>query len=415
MNALPRDFRWLTSSSGLGDSGCLSVVSPLTELLPIREAFGGRMDDGEAARDESDGGSAWVTAVTGPPGVVVVAEPYGCQGVRSEVLTRATRGSRSRKAASIYWNERGMVLATFARAGKVAASIDLSADPDLMQENLPVALTRLASVWLERGEEPVSIGAAMVEHYTGVTLAQDLRTGERWALEPVPDDLRVYQGGQDVPTALRDHPKLVDAIRDASPERRREIARLAAQAAVAQADLHGEAAVREVFATGGGDAPSTVSPVLNQLAARLARRRDEMWREELDAESFGSIEGQLVRQQVGALEGVRQLANPDSFSAAVGAAAALINATALGASARDVRFVESSSGRRAESGGEEDRRARLAASVLEEALQMADLASEFVLSRLPLPLSGDARDAAIAEDRAQQRSGAFDEYSFRSD
>lgn len=350
-----------------------------------------------------------------PADAVVVAEPYGFQGARSEVLARATRGSRSRKAASVCWNERGLVVATFARGGKVVASIDLSADPDFAEENLPAALIRSASGWATSGEAPVWIGAAMVEQYTGVRPAQDLRDGERWALEPVPHDLRVYRGGQDVPVALREHLQLVEIITGATPERRREIARLAAWAAVTQADLAGESAVRAALAASSDDGPSIIIPVLDRLAARLARRRDEVWNEELDAESFGSLEGQLIGQQVEAVEGVRQLANPDSFSAAVATAAALINATALGTPTRDVRFVESASGRRAESAGEEDRRAQLAAAVLEEALQLEDLSTDVVLSKLPVPLSGEARAAAIAEDRDLQRRGAYDEYTTSRD
>lgn len=417
MTASPTDYQWLASSSGLGESGCLSIFTPATDLDPFLESFGAHSAV-EAIDDEASGaqpGSARFAQVVGTAAAVTVAENDGFQGARKEVLEKASRGSRPSKAASIFWNERGMVIASFVRNGKVVASIDLSADPVLEEAKLPATLARSASRWLESGADPVTVGAAMVVQFTGVPISADVLDGDLWRLEPIPDDLDVYKGGNDVPVALRTHPQLVDLIAGAAEVRRRAFARTVAWAAVVQAGLGGEVAVLHAFSPAGDGTALRVSPGVERLQSRLARRRDEIWREDLELETFGSVEGLLVGQQVEALEAVRHLANQDSLSSALGAAAALVNSVALGLGERDLSFVVDHLGRRAVDGTEADRRAELAAAALEAALTADQLAPEFLLPRLPAPLTGAARTAAVESDRARQRRGDYNEYSYRQD
>jgi hypothetical protein len=195
----------------------------------------------------------------------VLIENNGFEGSRMEVLAAL---SRQGKAASVFWNVNGLVVFGCARRGNVVASVELL---DAVAEALPRSLRP----FLQDGDveqDPVAVGMAMVEEFTGVHLPAEGEvtrpsTGYRIELPifglPVTRDELVELGH---PT-----PALVSAVLAASPTVRRRLSEWAARAAVDHAGLAADPWLGAVLGQLGTGAPTVFGAEASRLRLQAHR------------------------------------------------------------------------------------------------------------------------------------------------
>lgn len=330
----PASYSWL-SDSALQVAGCVTVV-PDSAPEPVARAFG--HDPGDPGDEPGpgtfaerslrgdlgdDGSEIWVAATAG---ATVVFEFNGFEGTRDEVLREASKIGPAKLAASIFWNVNGLVQVTCARRGKVVASIDLYLDEDELDE-VPRALRKLARLCFDDEADLEAIGAAMVETYVGVGFTQaDLEGSVCLPIVSRSADLQTYVNEPNHYRPL-DYtlPGVQDVVHAMPPQHQRALAEWAALAAVREAGLSDEPAVRAALDQFGSGERVVLPPGLEALkrrAAAEADRQDRLVNGGYDESASGAISVYHARIPGSALEAVRWTSHTDPFSAAVGALAA---------------------------------------------------------------------------------------------
>ncbi|MCX6397224.1 MAG: DUF6461 domain-containing protein [Propionibacteriales bacterium] len=315
MARTPSDYSWLTAShnSPFPVAGCVTVAVG-TSMPALVQAFGGDSSQEVAFPDQGDGGTPAIASFGAGDNAAVILEVDGFEGSRPEVLKAA---SRKGKAASIFWNVNGVVVFSCARRGKVLCSFELLDD---VPEELPRSLVSLAQTALSEGVDPVAIGAAMVEKFTGEPVS---RTEVENAARGYPIVQRVVglPVTSDELTALQlPSATTVSAVLAASPERRRRVAEWATERVIDMATLTQDDAVRTVLDQfGSGEVPAlTVQATLlvsttdqRCMAAAIRLASDGGPSEERDARYWG------VRYW--ATQALLYATHPDDVTAVLGA------------------------------------------------------------------------------------------------
>ena len=133
-----------------------------------------------------------------------------------------------------------------------------------------------------------------------------MQTGTWLELTPPAADLTGWQPGHHVPAFISGHAELLDAILTLSPDRQRALAEWAATVAVDEAGLEQHEAVRAVVDQYGRDERAQVGSSLDLFRARLSKRADQIWHQEMETETDSGLEGTFVHQQLWATSAVRQ-------------------------------------------------------------------------------------------------------------
>ena len=417
MPAAPESYGWL-SAGVLGVAGCVTVVSD-ADVRKVEEAFGcdpaagepRAYQGGEGDRDPRFGGlEAWV-GDTG--GACLVIEENGFQGSRSEVLRPASKASALGLAASVYWNVDGLVMVSAARKGKVVFAAELvECDPT----EFPRALRRLAAQTADESADLIAVGAAMVETFTGVSFDRDAldRAGHR-SLTPVPDAFMTWGLEQ---TPLRYvAPDLVDAIAASPVDVWRPLALWVAAAAVAEAGIADEPAVRASLDETMAAGTVIVSPALGARVARWERELAQ-WRNEHDGyaagPSSGALEEEYLMGRFLAGQTLLLASHPDPLEAALQSTDRARVAYSCSRLERGTTFVDDDTGRwsRGRTDGGTSERIRAFTDLLLEALGEADPDWAGLTARLPPPLTSEDRQALVESDQRLQDQGAFDTWQY---
>lgn len=417
--AKPGSYAWI-SSSPLQVAGCLTVVSPGT-LDSVAAAFGANLTDGRSAASVVGEGLVgdWAVflQITGQddPGLkaTVVAEDNGFQGSRTEVLRLASRTSKAGLAASIFWNVNGVVIFSCAKRGKLVAAVELGLLGEEELASLPRPLRALARSSENHDQDLLAIGAAMVEQFTGVAFTDAvLHDGVAAELTPPAADLDDYDGVSP-PAFISEHPDLIERLVEQLPGRQRLIAEWAATAAVHEAGLDDEPSVRAVIDKFDGASQVPIGSVLDAYRARLTKRADQIWHQEMETQKYGGLEGTFVHQQVWATQAVRQATHQDATSAAVTAIAALLGTVKNTRRERAVDFVEDERGRwETDVPDPTEDRVSTFVGVIEQLLASDLQEWPAIAAALPTPLTPDERDSALSRDAERLAAGEFDTWQF---
>ncbi|KRB74981.1 hypothetical protein ASE01_16545 [Nocardioides sp. Root190] len=212
----PDRYAWLTGL--LPVTGCVTVVGGVAP--PELARLFGADPDQPVAEEDLDLDVAAFNAVTG--GAIAV-EPNGYEGTRSEVLLPASLVATGERVASVYWNENVGVSFTCAEAGREVASVELPPYDEDDLADLPEDLRALARPHLDSDEvDPVALGAAMVEAYTGLGFGEhDLDLAVLVQINPLPDVVGADTTG--TTRLAREYPRLVEEIERWSPVRQRAL------------------------------------------------------------------------------------------------------------------------------------------------------------------------------------------------
>lgn len=416
MAASPQDYEWL-STTNVAEAGCITVVVEADDTR-VRDAFGADTATLPGSGADLLGewpahlelGVEWAWFSTSGAASVVV-EDNNFQGSRSEVLRVASRASATGKAASIFWNVNGLVIFTCARRGKVIGTVDLSIVDESDLEGLPRSLHKLALLCEDIDVDPVAVGAAMVEKFTGAAFGRRVfAAGSAHALTPVPSDLDTFTV-KHPPFGLREQPQLVAAIAAMDAADQRAFAEFAARAAVEEAGLAGEPGVLAMLAQYGTGEPAKLDPRIEALRADVARRASQLEGEEMDRETYGGLELTFAYQKNAALQAVRQSTHPDPLSGALGCAENAIGASTSSRTERGITFIENDTGRwRGESVNSAAWRGTEYVRVLTQAATSEPAQWDTLRATLPTPFTGDERAAIVTRDRKQEADGEFSTY-----
>lgn len=223
-------YRWLTDV--LPVAGCVTVARALPPG-DLARLFGADTDHPVPEDDEHDRDCAAFGAADG--GAVAV-EPNGWEGTRPEVLIPSSLASGGR-VASIYWNENVGVTFSCAEAGEVVASVDLPPYDEDDLDDLPAWLRELLLPHLDSDDvDPVALGAALVEVFTGVGFsAADLDLSRLVRINPLPDV--VGSDGVDTTSLAREYPQLAHVIAGWNAVQQRALVRWALRRALTTAGV----------------------------------------------------------------------------------------------------------------------------------------------------------------------------------
>lgn len=265
------EYEWIVDydHSCLAVAGCVTVVSGL-DVASTVAAFGGDplMPPRPLASVFDQGFYMDIAAIGRVGDVVVVVEPNGFAGSGPEVLRRA---SSNGAAVSVFWNVNDHTRISYAVAGAVVTSFDLSA-PDWRSGTDPDRLLpQMEGLSFEYGIR-VPAGLVLAERVIGRGLTRQEVEGinDAWDLVPFLPDL--YRNSAEHHVLRYDDPGLVDLVAGAPPEVQRELAALAAERAVAAAGLVGEPGFREALATLRSAPGTTLSPEMAEVVRRLLHR-----------------------------------------------------------------------------------------------------------------------------------------------
>lgn len=312
-------YAWLSDGrpSGLGEAGCVMVVSPAASAA-VLDAFAA--DPAERVEiSEASLGVAHV-AITQIEGAVVAYEVNGFEGSRMDVLERASRGG---KAASVFWNVNGVALFAAARRGRVVCSVDLLLGDDPVE--LPARLRKLLPADPVEADL-VAVGAAMVEVFTGIAVTPDMLSAQRLAyvVHPRPEPLDTMTVED---CALADeYPDLVSEIAAASDPVRRAIAEWSARQALRQVELLTDAAVQTVTSQFGGSSVASPTVQFMQRVAQVERDQARAY-ERYSKKQYHphepywveQLENVWANQRSWAMLATRYACQEDDLSAALGA------------------------------------------------------------------------------------------------
>ncbi len=336
------------------------------------------------------------------------------------MLREISRAGSSKIAASLYWNVNGTVTVTCARKGKVVASIDLSYVEEEDLAEMPRSLRPLARLCVEAedaehtgaaaGVDVLAVGAAMVDTYTGVAFTrQDLEAASVRGIVPRPSDLTTYP--RESQHWAKD-PRLAElggSVADRPDPDLRLLAEWAATAAVREAGLTDEPAVREVLGQFGSGVATALPRGLDALRRRFAaetQRLQAQVDEVYDESAFNSLDLTHAHLPENALAALRSTSHPDAYSAAVGALLSAVTAFSCTKLERRVQFVEDERGRYRGGYDPSPRREQLV-HVVRQVVAAEPASWPGLTEQLPEPLSAGELAAAADADRRWQEAGAF--------
>lgn len=384
------ELAWLVNLPGTDDGGCLTFAES-TDEARLRQAVGVLEtevpDEGpfiDVNPEDPGGPWAWFSD---PPALVV--EPNGFQGCRPEVIRRISRSIRG-KAASVMWNASGAVVFTAARRGSVVVAAELTARGRSADDwsDVPPGLAREAERLIRTGVEAVEVGVVLAERFVGVTLVPALlAAGNGYFVTPHPDDLPNYTL-EEVPAPLQRQPSLVQRVGDLSVEELRLLAAWSAQAAATMANLERDRFVAEALRRTAGAGRAG----LESVAARVDRRIDELARQEIDRDSYGSVESYFTYQRAHAIAAVRNLVNADPLSAALACVGGLLGVAECEKRVREERG---------------DARVRELVLLIENMLSRPAGEWQDFLVELPGSFSTAAWEEAIRRDYERESRGEF--------
>lgn len=315
------EYEWTVDyeHSFLAVGACVTVVRGL-DVASTVAAFGGdpSIPPRPLASVFEQGFYMDIAAVAAVGDVVVAVEPNGFAGSRPEVLRRA---SGNGAAVSVFWNVNDDTCFSYAVAGAVVTSFDLSAsdyrygtDPDRL-------LPQMEGLSFEYGIR-IPAGFALAERVIGRGLTRQEVEGitDAWDLVPFLPDL--YPRLAEHHFLRYDEPELVDLVAGATPEVLREVAALAAERAASAAGLDGEPDIGEALARLRSAPGTPLSPAVAEVVRRLLHR---------SSVAHGALNNPAVdsrRAMADAREASRpanagmalyQATNPDPLSAALDA------------------------------------------------------------------------------------------------
>jgi len=229
---------WLTDPdvTSYATAGCVTIVVGMGGNEALKAM--GSEPNREVPVAEARGGDGlnWVSLARPEDGLpessVVLIEDNGWEGVRPEVLKGL---SKRGKAASVYWNVNGVVTFACAGRGKLKASVELPDPEDI--DDVPATLRRI----IEKASDdtdPVAVGLAMAQRFTGVTVprVQDVIAPEM--AHPITRPILGLRVTRDELVSLK-YPRedVVVAVLAADGHRRRSVAAWAARHALEKASL----------------------------------------------------------------------------------------------------------------------------------------------------------------------------------
>lgn len=310
---------WLTTGeSSLGEAGCLTVAVGM-EAGALADAYG--LDLGDPVPADSErrrSGERLAMVAELPTGQSLVIEDMGSEGSRPVVVRRASRAGR---AASVSWDVEGMALFSCARRRRVLYSEELDYPAD--DAELPLQLAPYSTLAESEDANLVAVGAAMVEAFTGVTLAPEVAAADTWyPILPRVERLPTLTT-QTTPLHER-HGELVSGIAALDAPRRRVLVHHLAHVLIRQASLLDEAEMAEVLASVTPVAPGIMTRRLEGAERRRAREEEALWLREDAAVNAGQGEApvpeeqQAVNRRGWAYRALAYACHPDDLTAALG-------------------------------------------------------------------------------------------------
>jgi hypothetical protein len=413
VTASPDSYRWL-SESELQNAGCVTVIAE-ADTRGVAGAFGFEEihDSTPAAQDRrhppEDYLGDWARVGAEGPAAIVF-EDNGYQGLRPEVLRPASRASASGNAASICWNVNDEIHFSCSRRGKVVCSVELIGVEDELDE-LPKPLHGLAALCTDEGADLVAIGAAMVEEFTGVAFGPEtFSAATARAMDPRPEDLRT----SGVMNALLryDAPDLVEAIAALDSTTQRRLAEWVSGAAIAEAGIADEPAVRLVAGEWGGDEPPVIPAAFKALLKRWDREASDWARRhdvEMDDSWDEAIESTYFAQRSWAGKALTYTSHPEAIEAALECTYSTMNAYQCSKTERGLTFIEDETGRHeVHDGPIKPERGGAFLEVVRHLLRDDSRDWSSYRDELPVPLTVAERQEAIRVDRMRQERGDFD-------
>lgn len=392
----PAGYAWL-SKSGLSEAGCVTVIAD-PDLAKLEKAFGFEPQDA-AAVDEP----VWLTTLDT---AAVVAEDNGFQGTRAEVLGPTSRASRAGKAASVFWNVNGVIHFTCARRGRVLCAFELL-DPDTDElEGLPRVLRPLVAQLAGSDADPIAIGAAMVETFTGTGFGPDeITAGRRRSLLPRADDLQDFDATDSGMLELFD-PNFAGQIVALPSEAQRRLAHWAAGACVREAGLDTNpvlSAAIDRLDQGPGPRTATALALLERRVDQESSRRENelmsVFRDHGLAEDYSKQRGWAVRA-------ARYAFHTDPLSAAIACVGAALVVASLSRTDRGTLFLDTKRGRWTNGRTPNPRTVQWVA-VVRHALTCEPDDWPEILATLPRPLTPEERTQALQRDEDREAAHEF--------
>ena len=310
------DYGWL-SGPGRPGAMCITVATGLS-VEEALVAFGADPDAEPVATTELGRSEDPAVAVAPVDGAVVAIEVVGWQGVRPEVLRPLSRAGR---AASIFWNDaHGSPEVSVAEAGRVLSSLD-PFYPDQRRGDDPAAVDPLLAGLDFEAVDPIALGMAVVERFTGVLVSPDMLGLDRvYVIEPVLDDPPTYELWWH--SALhRFDPPLAAAINALPREELRRLAERAALEAVAAVGLADHPVIQGavgLFGEPPGRPSAEFEKFVRRVKADASKTKDEEW----DRDREIMVRGPKTREgwkRSGAVQAVRAALHPDPLTAALDA------------------------------------------------------------------------------------------------
>lgn len=265
----PDSYAWL--ATGFREvAGCVTVVGGVgrSELMHLLGADGGEVID----EDDLDGDAAAFHPVAGG---TVAAEGNGFQGTRADVLVPASLASPSGRAASIYWNENVGVRFTCAEAGRMVASVELPPYDEDELDPLPADLRALVLPHVDSEDvDPVALGAAMVELYTGIGFSEpDVDLVGMVRINPRP--AHVEDDRRDTTALAREFPGLVAEIGGWTPVQQRALVLWILRRVLDTAGVADDPDFSSVLDNVGVLAPGPLPDAARARFAAISREADE--------------------------------------------------------------------------------------------------------------------------------------------
>lgn len=306
-------FDWVHRSS-INEAACLTLVRG-AEIDRVANAFGavtGQMrtyDFGEYCEEAFALYENYsLIGVRTLGDWLLVVEDNGFQGSRNEVLRRVSEGT---EAVSVYWNVAGLTRFSHATQGEVRTAFE-GLMPEYRSGTTPDALEELRSglPWsglADGSADPVSLMLALSARITGMALTPEMFDGDflTFPVAPWPDDLPVQDG------FLEDHAvrtysrELVERLRETGVDAVRRVVCAVVGEVLDRCDCREYAVVRDTF-----DVLDAGGPV--DGTAINATVRDWTWQLQINRATI------KARNQVRAVEVLRQATNPDAYMAALG-------------------------------------------------------------------------------------------------
>ena len=407
MAVSPDSYAWLPTSA-LENAGCLTVVVG-ADPAAVESAFGAE-PAGETPTPGADGEWAWFVH---REGVTIVIEDNGFQGTLEAVLRPATRGPA--KAASVFWNVNDLAKFTSCRRGQATTTVDLEEPDEDSLNALPHALRVLAALCSldedEPATEPVAVGAAMVETFTGIRFDADvLQEGELRRLTPPASPLDEVSRW-----TLSNEPALRAGIEALAPDDQRALAAWVTRAVIAEAGMEDEPEVASVLARLGDPAGVPgAGPALDALQARLMRARESRQNaaselDDGDDDVSHDLEARYALQRWLAVNIAKHLAHPDPAAAALICSEQACRLYVDSALERLDQFREDGEGRQSAGRAPNPRRQEFV-DLLLRVLVTPRSQWEALSLGLPVPFTPEQKQKAMRRDRRRRNRGDFETY-----